>query len=168
MAELADALTLPRYKNVWSFHMRTKKEADDYLRRNPSFLKWMNSCSLCGTIGYRPDMPEFDAENIEPSFAFKNLRTYFQPLEVSEHGICTQCARHTSCWVWTSRINKRKPSGFSLVFHMCAGMAELADALDLGSSGVTRGSSSLFTRTKSKATFSIGIKSTESVAFLLW
>lgn len=70
--------------------MTTKKEINDYLKRNPDLLKWVNSCSLCGAIGYKLNMPKFDETG---HVGFKNLRTFLQPLEVNENGICMQCAK---------------------------------------------------------------------------
>ena len=62
-----------------------------YLRDYPSFRKWINECSACHTMGYKPDMPEHIGG--EYSCAGKVIRKVLSPLEVDELGFCLICSK---------------------------------------------------------------------------
>ena len=72
--------------------MNYKQESELYLKMYPDLMKWINECPLCHTKGYKPEMPEHIGS--EYSFAGKNLRKLFNPLEVDDHGYCLQCSRY--------------------------------------------------------------------------
>jgi hypothetical protein len=62
-----------------------------YLKMYPEFIKWINECPICHTKGYKPEMPEhIGGEN---SIAAKNIRKYFNELEVDDNGFCLQCSK---------------------------------------------------------------------------
>ncbi len=66
-----------------------KNDAQLYLEMYPGLAKrWINQCVICQRQGYKPDMPE----DIYPGVAGKNLRAYFEPLELNECGLCDLCA----------------------------------------------------------------------------
>ena len=71
--------------------MKYKKDSELYLKTYPKLLKWINVCPFCKKKGYKPEMPE--SIGLAGSVAAKNLRSYFQPLEVDEYGICLDCVR---------------------------------------------------------------------------
>lgn len=59
-----------------------------YLRMYPKLMKWINQCIACQSIGYKPEMlTKLPAGN--PAAIIK---THFQQLELSDKGLCDQCA----------------------------------------------------------------------------
>ncbi|HTE56554.1 MAG TPA: hypothetical protein VK698_37130 [Kofleriaceae bacterium] len=67
----------------------TRDKADSYLQQYPELERWINRCVSCHAAGHRPDLPEkFDAATLAP----RNLRRYFGPLALDEHGRCDACA----------------------------------------------------------------------------
>jgi hypothetical protein len=71
-------------------------EGLEYLKHYPHLWKWMNKCSGCGQIGYKPDLPE----HIHPEHAVPHLRwndeyirKYFKPLYVNENDYCEICEK---------------------------------------------------------------------------
>ena len=68
----------------------------DYLRRYPSLWKWMNKCNGCGTVGYKPELPEhIHSEDAVPQLQWndKYIRKYFKPLYLNEKGYCEICEK---------------------------------------------------------------------------
>ena len=65
---------------------RNKGEA--YLKPFPHLAKWLNTCSACQMVGYKPEL----AEQLSYSFAPRYLRRWFKQLELDEHGRCPECA----------------------------------------------------------------------------
>ena len=64
----------------------------EYLQMYPNLRKrWINQCAACQREGCKPELPE----DIYPGIAAKNLRGYFEPLTLNEHGFCEQCAVFT-------------------------------------------------------------------------
>ena len=63
---------------------------EQYLRDYPELERWMNQCVLCQTRGYKPELPEMIRK--EPTFADRNLRSFFKPLLVDALGRCEVCA----------------------------------------------------------------------------
>ena len=68
---------------------RRLTEGEEYLRQYPELERWINRCTLCGTAGYKPDLPA----NIypHPNIASENLRRLFQALVVDDLGRCEVC-----------------------------------------------------------------------------
>jgi hypothetical protein len=69
---------------------RRLTEGEEYLRQYPDLERWMNRCSLCGSIGHKPELPQ----NIYPHFsvAADNLRRLFAPLAVDDLSRCEVCS----------------------------------------------------------------------------
>jgi hypothetical protein len=74
--------------------MSKKRDKDLYLKQYPRAQKWLNQCAVCGTVGYKPELPE----KITPGYLAENLRAYFTPLQVNEISMCNECAEH-----WNAR-----------------------------------------------------------------
>ena len=71
--------------------VKYKNEREQYLKNYPEFLKWINQCQICGSKGYKPEMPEhIGGKN---SLAAYSIRKYFKPFEVDESGLCLECSR---------------------------------------------------------------------------
>ena len=75
-----------------------------YLQKHPKLWKWMNVCIGCNATGYKPELPEQLAGGPlsyhlwwRNSYA-QQLRFYFHPLPVDEHGLCEQCQRFNNPW----------------------------------------------------------------------
>ena len=69
---------------------RRLSEGEEYLRQYPNLHRWMNRCTMCGSPGHKPELPQ----NIYPHFnvAADNLRRLFTPLVVDDLGRCETCA----------------------------------------------------------------------------
>jgi hypothetical protein len=69
--------------------MRMKAaKGEEYLQMYPERTgRWMNQCVACQRKGYKPDMPD----DIYPGYLARNLRKYFEPLDVDESGMCEPC-----------------------------------------------------------------------------
>ncbi len=65
-------------------------EGDNYLIKYPKLRRWVNTCSACGRVGYRPDMPKQIAGS-HINVAAQTLRRIYAPLSVDENGLCEQC-----------------------------------------------------------------------------
>jgi len=69
-------------------------EGEQYLRMYPELRKWINQCVVCQSIGYKPELPaELSTWGGETSAASQNLRKYFNPLAVSDIGVCSICEK---------------------------------------------------------------------------
>lgn len=66
------------------------RDKETYLKQYPEIRKWLNECIVCGTVGYKPELPE----KIYPGFMAENIRSLFPPLGVNEINMCEQCKRH--------------------------------------------------------------------------
>ena len=78
--------------------MRHKKDnGSEYIKAYPKLKKWINQCIICGSVGYKPELPEILTSNFGngeyPTFGAYNIRRYFQPLAVNEFGICEECQK---------------------------------------------------------------------------
>lgn len=69
----------------------------DYLKQFPKLNKWMNTCICCGSVGYKPDLPDNittrDGRGEVETFGAQSIRRYFQPLKVNELSICEECQK---------------------------------------------------------------------------
>lgn len=70
----------------------------DYLEDNPALWQWMNRCPACGAIGYKPELPEFNARNNHLDTAFKKLRSLFDCLPIRDDGRCDRCHAKSAQW----------------------------------------------------------------------
>jgi hypothetical protein len=68
-----------------------KQDIELYLKQYPSAWKWLNQCTLCNDIGYKPEMPE---ETFPGNRLCPNLRKMFHCLPVNKAGICEQCEKY--------------------------------------------------------------------------
>jgi hypothetical protein len=69
-------------------------EGEEYLRMYPQLKKWINQCSACQDIGYKPELPlELSTYSGEKSAAAKNIREFFKPLPLNEIGLCDVCKK---------------------------------------------------------------------------
>ncbi len=64
-----------------------KNGGNEYLTMYPKLRRWMNQCVACQRQGYKPEMPD----DIYPGVAARNLRRFFEPLELDDNGFCEQC-----------------------------------------------------------------------------
>jgi len=63
-------------------------KGEEYLQMYPeSTGRWMNQCVACQPKGYQPDMPG----DIYAGVLARNLRRYFEPLDLDESSMCEQC-----------------------------------------------------------------------------
>ena len=81
-----------------------RKSGDDYLSRYPWLNKWVRACVCCGARGYDPAIPEtltrsFGGGELRTTAA-ANIRSFFPPLELDEHGLCETCQK---------LLNKKQP-----------------------------------------------------------
>jgi hypothetical protein len=67
-----------------------KEEKEIYVKQYPEMKKWLNECSICQTIGYKPDLPE----DIHPGVLAQNIRKMYNKLEVDEINICIDCGKY--------------------------------------------------------------------------
>ena len=78
--------------------MRGKENGLSYLEQYPQLNKWINRCICCGSIGYKPNLPESLTANSSrgeyKTAGATNLRKYFQPFTVNELSICEICQKH--------------------------------------------------------------------------
>lgn len=77
--------------------MKRKGDGLDYLKQYPELNKWMNTCICCGSVGYKPELPDKLTKNwgqgeIETAGA-QNIRRYFKPMKVNELSICEDCQK---------------------------------------------------------------------------
>jgi hypothetical protein len=63
------------------------RDGNEYLTMYPKLRRWINQCVACQREGYKPEMPD----DIYPGIAARNLRRYFDPMEVDKDGLCEQC-----------------------------------------------------------------------------
>jgi len=61
-----------------------------YSKQYPEVARWLNQCVICGSVGYKPEMPT----KIFPGFLAENIRKLFKPLIVNEINLCNDCAKH--------------------------------------------------------------------------
>lgn len=65
------------------------RERKLYVKQYPAKTnKWLNECLACGSIGYKPEMPE----KIHPGLLAENLRSLFTLLAVNEISLCENCS----------------------------------------------------------------------------
>jgi hypothetical protein len=63
-----------------------------YLSMYPDIAKrWINECTMCHFQGYKPEMPEMIGSDIYQTNIKNLLMGYFQPLNITEMGMCEQC-----------------------------------------------------------------------------
>lgn len=70
--------------------MRFEKDRDLYARMYPQVRKWLNTCIVCQTEGYKPELPD----TIPPGLLAHNIRKYWEELAVNDLGVCEACARY--------------------------------------------------------------------------
>lgn len=74
-----------------------KNDGLNYIKSYPKLKKWINECIVCGSVGYKPELPEKLTSNLGngefQTFGADNIRSYFQPLAVNELGICEECQK---------------------------------------------------------------------------
>lgn len=77
--------------------MNKKDKGLEYLKVYPQLKKWINTCIICGSIGYNPELPEVLSRSSRMgehwTAAAQNIRKYFQPLQVNELSICDVCQK---------------------------------------------------------------------------
>jgi len=63
-----------------------------YLAMYPDIAKrWINECIICHHQGYKPEMPKtIDDDSFQANMK-KILMSYFQPMNITEIGLCEQC-----------------------------------------------------------------------------
>lgn len=69
------------------------KDGLAYLNAHPTLYIWVNQCKACGTMGYKPELPDiiYTYDN-QPTSAGFELRSYFNPLEIDKTtGHCLAC-----------------------------------------------------------------------------
>ena len=66
------------------------KDQKTYVKQLPEIKKWLNQCVICGSIGYKPELPD----KIYPGLLAETIREVFAPLAVNDISMCEQCARH--------------------------------------------------------------------------
>ncbi len=69
-----------------------KKHAlgDEYIKKFPKFKKWINECVCCHQKGYNPEIPD-KITTEDGSYEVYYIKKYFNPLQVDEEGLCSQC-----------------------------------------------------------------------------
>lgn len=70
--------------------MSKNKDKEVYSRQFPEIEKWLNHCIVCGTSGYKPELPE----KIYPGNLAENIRKFYTPLAINELNMCEQCSTH--------------------------------------------------------------------------
>ena len=70
--------------------MNRTKDKNLYLKSYPEINKWLNTCVVCQSTGYKPELPN----SIPPGQLAQNIRKYWNELEVNDIGICVQCSAH--------------------------------------------------------------------------
>ena len=65
-------------------------QRENYLKRNPELEKWINTCIICNTKGYKPEMPNHTVDGVFNNGHFQ-VQRFFDPLRVNELNICEQC-----------------------------------------------------------------------------
>ena len=73
----------------------------------PKLNKWINECWLCHCQGY--DRSIVESPDNEETIAVRNIKRYFQPLDLDEDGLCEVC----------SRLSKNHPDVHSLYRQSC-------------------------------------------------
>lgn len=64
----------------------------DYIRMYPRLMKWINTCSGCGAIGHKPELPEqITRKGGQWTVCAQNLRRFFKELVVNDVGLCGIC-----------------------------------------------------------------------------
>ena len=71
--------------------MGKEKDRALYMRRYPKLNKWINECWLCHCQGY--DRSIVENPNNEQTIAARNIKSFFQPLDLDEDGLCEVCSR---------------------------------------------------------------------------
>jgi len=66
------------------------KDREIYVRQYPEAKKWLNQCVVCGSVGYKPELPD----EVYLGRLAENIRKMFAPLAVNDISICEQCAKH--------------------------------------------------------------------------
>ena len=76
---------------------RNNGDGLDYLRNYPKFNKLMNTCICCGSVRYKPELPDNlttrDGRGESKTAFAQYIRRYFQPLKVDELSICEECQK---------------------------------------------------------------------------
>ena len=62
-----------------------------YLQAYPSLRKWINECSACHTMGYKPEMPKHIGGELSCAGAI--IRKTLNPMDVDEMGFCSTCSK---------------------------------------------------------------------------
>lgn len=68
---------------------------------DPQYRRWLNECTACGRIGYKPELPARTTARLRLGSDFADfttglgfaIRTTFEPLAVDERGLCESCQR---------------------------------------------------------------------------
>ena len=66
------------------------RDKELYMKQYPKAVKWINQCIICGSVGYKPELPE----TIHPGVLAENLRAFFPPLRVDALSMCESCAKN--------------------------------------------------------------------------
>ncbi len=70
-------------------HGYTTVHGETYVQKY-KLEKWINQCSGCQVRGYKPEMPNEVAQNKygRGEHAARSMRRFFQPLQLSDRGLC--------------------------------------------------------------------------------
>ena len=71
--------------------MGKEKDRALYMRMYPKLNKWINECWLCHCQGY--DRSIVESPNNEQTIAARHIKSFFQPLDLDEDGLCEVCSR---------------------------------------------------------------------------
>ncbi len=73
-----------------SHSKQTKRGYSIYLEKwNPSAKKYINTCAICGSRGYRPTIEE----NLKDKPSYRELKRTLPKMELDSMGRCSECAR---------------------------------------------------------------------------
>jgi hypothetical protein len=70
--------------------MSVNKDKELYLKQYPEIRKWLNTCIICQSIGYKPELPS----TIYPGLLAENIRKYLSLLKVNDISVCEECDQH--------------------------------------------------------------------------
>ncbi len=80
----------------------TKRGRSQYIEKwNPSAKKYINTCIICGTQGYKPSIEEVDfvkenicrIDDLENAAIRAELKKIFSPLHLDDLNRCSICAK---------------------------------------------------------------------------
>ena len=68
---------------------RSKTKGDAYVDQYPDLVRWLRTCTLCGATGHDPELPDQPFPHF--TMGARNIKAYFPPLSIDEHGRCDMC-----------------------------------------------------------------------------